>query len=128
LFVTDEQRLDHKGAHGIRSASLRIKPMQDHMARVASRHVKAISCNHRDLKQSARLHYVLEEVDHLILVGEVVVERHRGRQAEQRQHDGNEASLETRDQQQSTVQLDDNGHHEGRRRQADCPIISVVGP
>jgi hypothetical protein len=103
LFVTDEQCRITTGADGIRSASIRIKPMQYHPARVANRHVKAISCNHRDLKRSARLHYVLEELDHLILVGEVVVERHRGRQAEPRQHDGNEASLETRDQQQSTA-------------------------
>jgi hypothetical protein len=32
-----------------------------------------------DLKQAARHHYVLEKVDHLILIGKVAVERHRCR-------------------------------------------------
>jgi len=36
----------------------------------------------RDLEQATCHHHVLEEVDHLILVGEVAVERHRHRNRE----------------------------------------------
>ena len=48
-----------------------------------------------DLQQSARHHDVLQEVDHLILIGEMGVKRHRRRQGKQRQSRGNDASLET---------------------------------
>ena len=37
----------------------------------------------RDLKQATCHHHILEEVDHLIFVGEVAVERNRSRKAEQ---------------------------------------------
>jgi 2-polyprenyl-6-methoxyphenol hydroxylase-like FAD-dependent oxidoreductase len=47
----------------------------------------------RDLQQAARHHHVLEEVDHLVLVGEVAVEGERRRQREQGQRRGDGAGL-----------------------------------
>jgi hypothetical protein len=53
----------------------------------------------RDLKQAARDHDVLEKVNHLILVGEVVVKRRRCRNRKDCQRNGDEANLITCDQQ-----------------------------
>src|SRR6266436_5886577 len=47
----------------------------------------------RDLKQTTRHHDVFEEVDHLILVGEVAVERGSGREAEHCQRDCDRTNL-----------------------------------
>src|SRR5690242_13117497 len=67
----------------------------------------------RDLKQTARQHDVLEEVDHLILVGKVAVERYRSHQCEKCQHDCHQASLEACDQQEPAAEFNGNGYHEG---------------
>src|ERR1700727_1999971 len=48
-----------------------------------------------DLEQPARHHHVLEEVDHLVLVGKVAVECQRGHKGKQRECGGRGASLET---------------------------------
>jgi hypothetical protein len=50
----------------------------------------------RDLKQASCHHDVLEEADHLILIGEVAVERHGRCERKQGQRDYNRANAETR--------------------------------
>ena len=70
-----------------------------------------------DLQQSARDHDVLEEVDHLVLVGEVAVERHRRGEREQHQRGRDEASPEAGDQQDAAAELDGHGDGESQRRE-----------
>jgi len=57
----------------------------------------------RDLKQASRHHHVLEEMDHLVLVGEVVVERDRGRDAEQRKGDRDDPDPIAGDQEEAAA-------------------------
>ena len=48
-----------------------------------------------DLKQAARDRNVLQEMNHLVLVAEVVMKKNRGRQSENREHRGRQARLQT---------------------------------
>src|SRR5258708_15105631 len=70
----------------------------------------------RDLEEPARDHHVLEEVDHLVLVREVVVERNRCREREDGQGYGDEAHTIACDQKQATAELGRDSDSEGKRR------------
>src|SRR5882724_3264289 len=70
----------------------------------------------RDLEEPARDHHVLEEVDHLVLVREVVVERNRCREREDGQGYGDEAHTIACDQKQATAELGCDSDSEGKRR------------
>src|ERR1700733_14837113 len=69
-----------------------------------------------DLKEPACHHHVLEEVDHLVLVGEVAVERNRRRQREDRQGSRNKASAIAGDEKQAASEFDSDSKGECQRR------------
>src|ERR1700735_2507830 len=69
-----------------------------------------------DLKETACHHHVLEEVDHLVLVSEVAVERNRRRQREDRQGSRNKASAIAGDEKQAASEFDSNSKGESQRR------------
>ena len=70
-----------------------------------------------DLEQSAGHHHVLEEVDHLVLVGKITVECDRGRKRKHGERACSDAGLETGDEQKAATQLDENGDRESQLRQ-----------
>src|SRR5947207_2789010 len=60
-----------------------------------------------DLKQATRHHDVLEEVDHLVLVGEVAVERHTRDHRKHCQRKSDRPNLVASDQQEATAEFED---------------------
>src|ERR1700722_2533290 len=85
-----------------------------------------------DLKQAACHHHVLEEVDHLVLVSEIAVERNRRCQREDRQGSGDESSAIAGDEKQTTSEFDSDSKGEGQRwngqsRSADHGSRRAVG-
>ncbi len=85
-----------------------------------------------DLEQPAGHHHVLQKVDHLVLVGEIAVERNRRRQREDRQGPRNKASAIAGDEQQAASEFDSDSKGEGQRwdgqsRSADHGSRRAVG-
>src|ERR1700733_3199031 len=85
-----------------------------------------------DLKETACHHHVLEEVVHLVLVGEIAVERNRRRQREDRQGPRNKASAIAGDEKQAASEFDSDSKGEGQRwdgqsRSADHGSRRAVG-
>jgi hypothetical protein len=68
---------------------------------------QASSAHRSYLEQPTRDGEVLEEMDDLVLVGEVVVKQERGRNREQGEYRGSQACLESNQQKQSGADLDD---------------------
>lgn len=69
-----------------------------------------------DLKEATCHHYVLEEVDHLVLVGEIAVKRNCRCQREDRQGPRNKASAITGDEKQAAAEFDSDSKGKGERR------------
>src|SRR5260221_7770495 len=73
------------------------------------------------LKQAAHDHQVLQEMDHLVLVGEAGVEAERRRQGEDSHRSRDRAGLVAQQQRQAAANFDRDGDAvgPGRQRQAD---------
>src|SRR5882724_4591871 len=69
----------------------------------------------RNLKQPTRHHHVLQEVDHLILVGKVVVERKCCCEREDSESHGHDTRMIARNEEQTTPEFDGDGHSESER-------------
>src|SRR5260221_2507093 len=74
-----------------------------------------------DLKQATRHHHVLQEMDHLVLVGKVAVERHTRNNTERSECKRHRPNPVAGEQQKSAAQFKDDRHEVGERRhrQAD---------
>jgi len=62
-----------------------------------------------DLQQAAGEHHVLEEMDHLVLIGEVAMEEDGGRQGEKRECQRNDARAVARNEECPAAQFHDDG-------------------
>lgn len=79
-----------------------------------------------DLEQSARDRDILEEMDHLVLVGEIAVEQQRRRDRERRQHRRRHARAVAGEQEKAEEQFD-HRRADVRKQRIDADHSSNIG-
>jgi hypothetical protein len=82
----------------------------------------------RDLQKPTRHHHVLEEVDHLVLIGEIAVKRHRRCEREQGQSCGHVPNAIAGDEKQTAAEFNRTATAKasGGKGNPTAPIIPVV--